>query len=155
MWIILLFLIPTFINETNLDSFSWLVGSWEMKKQNGSSRLEIWNKYDQNTLKGDGLKVAGADTTLLERIELAFIDNDIWYIPTVPDQNNALPIKFKLVSEDNLKFIFENPQHDFPQRIVYEYQPMSIHACQPGDKLSVRVEKIDGTDSIPFQFIRK
>ena len=115
----------------------------------------MWNKYDQNTLKGDGLKVSGTDTTLLEHIELAFIDNDIWYIPTVPDQNNAMPVKFKLVSQDSPTYIFENPQHDFPQRIVYEYQPLSMHASQAGDKLSVRVEKMDGTDSIPFQFVRK
>ena len=155
MWIIFLFLIPAYFNDTNLDSFSWLVGSWEMKKKNGTSRLEMWNKYDQNTLKGDGLKVSGTDTTLLEHIELAFIDNDIWYIPTVPDQNNAMPVKFKLVSQDSPTYIFENPQHDFPQRIVYEYQPLSMHASQAGDKLSVIVEKMDGTDSIPFQFVRK
>lgn len=158
MWIIFFFVFGSLDVGSNIDTFSWLKGTWEMKNKNGTSRLEVWTKHDDNTLIGKGLKASGIDTMELESITLVLQDGDFWYIPTVPDQNNAMPVKFKLVSQDGLKFIFENPRHDFPQRIIYEYQPLSLPndmICQPGDKLLVKIETIDGKNSIPFEFIRK
>ena len=158
MWIIFFFLLGSPDVGSNIDTFSWLKGTWEMKKKNGTSRLEVWTKHDDNTLIGKGLKVSGSDTTELESIKLVFQDEDFWYVPTVPDQNNAMPVKFKLVSQEGFKYIFENPQHDFPQRIIYDYQPLSLSdvmICHPGDKMLVKVETMDGTNSIPFEFIRK
>src|SRR5688500_1755741 len=125
MWIIF-FLLLSSPDRSSIDTFSWLNGAWEMKKNNGNSRWEVWKKYDDNTLIGKGLKVSGSDTTELESIKLVFEDGDFWYVPTVPDQNNAMPVRFKLVSHEGFRFTFENPKHDFPQRIVYDYQPLYL-----------------------------
>lgn len=45
--------------------------------------------------------------------------NKLYYIPTVKNQNEGLPVRFaaKTISENQL--VFENPQHDFPQIIAY------------------------------------
>ena len=158
MWIILFLLINGNHFEANIDSFSWLIGTWEIKSTSGNSRLEVWSKYDDHSLIGKGLGVSGVDTTQLESIKLIFQNGEYWYVPTVPDQNNAMPVKFKLVSQESTKYIFENPKHDYPQRIVYDFQPLSHPSamiCQKGDTLLVKVEKIDGTDAISFLFIRK
>ena len=138
------------------DNFSWLTGTWEMDKGK-TKRLEIWAKKDDATLHGSGLKLSGKDTILLERIELISRENQIFYIPTVPDQNNSLPVPFKLVQSENNSFVFENPEHDFPQRISYHFKPLTYtKPCVPmeGDTLLVRVESLNG-NGISFDFYRK
>src|SRR5688572_7639006 len=107
------------------NPFLWLQGTWEMKKSNTKSRLEIWEKKDEMTLTGKGINVNGERQTIEESLELVFKDGHYWYIPTVPDQNNALPVPFKLMDASGNKFTFENPEHDFPQRIVYHFKPVN------------------------------
>lgn len=143
-------------NPSSITKFNWLIGTWEMKNENGSSRLEVWEKQNDFTLKGIGLNVTGPDTSLLEVIELVYREDHFWYIPTVPDQNNALPVPFKLVNAEDLFFTFENPEHDFPQRIVYQFKPINIRPeplSGSGDALLVRVESMDGR-GMNFQFFR-
>ena len=137
--------------------FYWLEGIWEMKKPNGSSRLEVWTYNENDSMTGKGLKVMKGDTTILESIELIFEDDHYWYIPTVPDQNNALPVPFKLVNTKGFIYTFENPEHDFPQRIIYHLKPFldqDDYMPSMGDTLFVRVEALDG-DGMDFQFYRK
>lgn len=139
------------------QSFSWLPGVWEMKLADGNARLEIWNAKNDFELNGIGVKVSGKDTIHLESIRLILSDDQFYYIPTVPDQNQSMPVSFKLVQTQDLKFIFENPDHDFPQRIVYHMKPMRRYpevVSSPGDTLQVRVERLDG-DGLDFLFFRK
>lgn len=138
-------------------SFHWLEGVWEMKLANGTSRLEIWKESDSNTLTGEGIKVSGIDSVLLESIDLVHKDDEYWYIPTVPDQNNGLPVHFRLVKEEGMRLTFENPQHDFPQRIIYHLKPqMNVvsNSVAPGDTLLVRVESLNG-QGMDFRFVRR
>ena len=143
--------------KTDFSGLHWLNGIWEMPKPNGSYRLETWKSKDQYSLSGKGMKILQGDTTYLESIELYSDENGIWYTPTVPDQNNQQPVPFKLVSSDNHHYTFENPEHDFPQRIVYEFKP--IHKggpfiSSPGDTLDVAATALNG-DGIHFRFYRK
>ena len=141
---------------TSHEKFLWLEGTWEMKKSNGSSRLEVWKRKDERTLTGEGLSVRGQTTVLLESIELAYRDNEYWYTPTVSDQNNGLPVSFRLVMEGEHMYTFENPHHDFPQRIIYHLKPLNKEIPNkplPGDTLMVRVESLD-KQGIDFQFFR-
>ena len=137
--------------------FNWLEGVWEMKLASGTSRLEIWKESDSNTLTGKGIKVSGKDSVLLESIDLVQKDDEYWYIPTVPDQNNGLPVHFRLVKEEGMKLIFENSLHDFPQRIIYHLKPrMNVVSTTvaPGDTLLVRVESLNG-QGMDFRFVRR
>lgn len=137
--------------------FHWLAGVWEMKIAVGESRFEIWNEIDDHRLVGQGMKVSGKDSMLLETIELVQKEGHYWYIPTVPDQNNALPVSFCLVKSEEMKLTFENPRHDFPQRIIYHIKPKvdsSSHFPARGDTLFVRVESMAG-DGMDFRFIRR
>ena len=156
-YIILIFLtIPQWMNQSSgVETFAWLTGTWEMKKPNGSSRFETWMKKDDHTLTGKGFKVTSKDTVILEAIELVYKDDFFWYIPTVPDQNNALPVPFKLEHAEGFKYTFENLQHDFPQRIIYQLKPIIPRGIPTvGDTLFVRVEALNGK-SIDYHFLRK
>ncbi len=142
---------------TDMRSFKWLSGTWEMSKPNGSLRLETWEVKDAKTLTGKGLKVVGGDTILLEHISLYYDQGDVWYAPVVPDQNNGQTVLFKLVSLKINQYTFENPAHDFPQRIVYSFTPINQEepfVASLGDTLNVAVTALNG-EGIHFRFTRK
>lgn len=142
---------------SDFTPFHWLKGTWEMRKPNGSYRLETWENKSLNALHGKGMKVMDGDTTYLESIELYADQKEIWYTPTVPDQNNQQPVPFKLVSSNDLQYVFENPQHDFPQRIVYRFKPkekITPFISSLGDTLDVSATSLNG-EGIHFRFYRK
>jgi len=140
-----------------MATFAWLEGTWEMTKPNGSSTLEVWDQQNARTYSGEGLKVIQGDTTLLETLLLYSDNQDTWYVPTVLDQNSGLPVRFKMVSDTANKYVFENAEHDFPQRIVYHYKPIDPNqnaAISKSDTLAVAVTSLDG-EGIHFRFLRQ
>lgn len=119
--------------------------------------LETWKEKNRTLMTGKGLKLVGGDTTIQESIQLYANHKQIWYVPTVADQNDGAPVAFKLVSSTSHQFVFENPQHDFPQRIVYHLKPIERNkemTASPGDTLDVGITSLDG-EGIHFRFTRK
>jgi hypothetical protein len=73
--------------------------------------------------------IKGTDTTINERVALTRTKKDVFYTSTVEDQNDKKPVAFKLTSANGNVFVFENPEHDFPKRIVYHLVSSdSLHA---------------------------
>lgn len=60
------------------------------------------------------------DTLHSESIVLTQTKEALIYRPTVKGQNNDQPVDFKLTSDLENSFTFENPKHDYPQKIVYK-----------------------------------
>ncbi len=109
-------------SKTNIDSFSWLVGTWEMKVKNGAL-YESWLMLKDGSLQSKGFKVkSNGDTIPLESVQIAHKNDSYYYTSTVSDQNNRQPVPFKMTSVKKNEFIAENPVHDFPQRISYALQ---------------------------------
>ena len=105
-----------------------LEGIWIMKKGNAAIG-EAWVKVNDTLLRGSGFYLKGTDTMVTERVVLKKMNKEIMYTSTVTGQNNQQPVEFKLTSALNSVFVFENPEHDFPKRIVYEFAGKdSIHA---------------------------
>jgi hypothetical protein len=80
-------------------------------------------------------------------------DKTVFYTPTVPDQNDAKPVPFRMVSYEGHVVVFENPDHDFPQRIVYRFVPRIADAVD-ADSMYVSVSSLAG-EGIDFAFRRK
>ena len=95
-----------------------LSGTWVMETKKGKL-METWQKENDSTLKSKSFLINGGDTILLEQVKLVRRGGKIMYIPEVHDQNNTQPVVFNLVKLENNRYIFENAQHDFPQRIIY------------------------------------
>lgn len=105
-----------------------LEGKWIMKTKRGTIGEE-WIKVNDTYLQNRGFFIKGGDTIVTERVSLKETKDGIFYTSTVEDQNNKQPIPFKLTSSVDHTFIFENPEHDFPKRIVYQLiSPDSLHA---------------------------
>ena len=120
--------------ETKVDSFKWMLGSWTMKKKNGSTIMEGWDKINDSTLGGESLNISmTGQSKVLENLTLAYRNGTYYYFSQVTGQNNGESVKFKITSHSENGFVAENPEHDFPKRITYNLiNKDSIHAFIDG-----------------------
>ena len=102
-----------------LEKMNWLVGSWEQKLPDGTL-VESWTKENDSTFSGKSYFVKDKDTIHAESVVLTQKKEELFYIPTVTGQNNDEPVTFKLTSDIENIFTFENPAHDYPQKITYK-----------------------------------
>ena len=105
--------------ENKLEAANWLVGTWENKSDYGDM-IEIWNKSNDSLYVGNSYFIKQKDTLHSESIELKQKGDVVLYIPTVKGQNNDQPVTFQLTKQTPKQLVFENPTHDFPQKIVYQ-----------------------------------
>lgn len=122
--ILVLFLLVSCQNKSEkkfdkLEKMNWLVGSWEQKLPDGAL-VESWEKQNDSTYIGESYFVKGKDTIHAESVVLTQKKLDLLYIPTVTGENNDEPVTFKLTSDTQNRFVFENLAHDYPQKITYK-----------------------------------
>lgn len=102
-----------------IEKAQWLIGHWQNKSAKGLL-TEAWNKENDSTLVGQSYFIANGDTLFVENIRIEQRDGNLSYIPTVRDQNNGQAVYFTLTRSTDSTLVFENPEHDFPQKIVYK-----------------------------------
>lgn len=102
-----------------LQKMEWLVGTWEQKLPEGIL-TETWAKENDSTFSGSSYFIKEKDTLHSEQIVLTQKEDNLLYIPTVTGQNNDEPVTFTMASEADNVFSFENPAHDYPQKIIYK-----------------------------------
>ena len=103
-----------------LEKMNWLLGNWENEMPEGVL-TETWTKENDSTFSGTTYFIINKkDTVHSEAIILKQLNDELIYRPTVKGQNNDEPVDFKLSSESENSFSFENPKHDYPQKIVYK-----------------------------------
>ena len=118
-------------SEISLQDLTWLVGTWKNETSRGDI-FESWQMVDDSLLNGVVYRVSNLDTTLLENLSIQNIKDDLFYIPVV--EHNKGAVYFKLIDHDTSKFVFENPEHDYPQRIIYfRIDSDSLHARIEGE----------------------
>ena len=109
-------------NTENFKSLSWLIGNWE--GQSGKATLsENWKKINDFTMVGKGRTVVNGETVVVENLQLHLIGNHLGYIAS---PNDAPPVFFTLIESQENKWVFENLEHDFPQRIIYTRKSTDI-----------------------------
>jgi 2-iminobutanoate/2-iminopropanoate deaminase len=101
--------------------FEKFTGTWSLINKKGELMGETWIKKDGSSIAGKSYMVKSADTTMLETVDLVKEGGDIFYIPVAYGQNDDKPVRFKLTSCTGSVYTFENPEHDFPKRIVYDF----------------------------------
>lgn len=107
------------VQESKLVQVSWILGEWQMETPEGVF-TEKWQKETDTSYTGEG-SMAGKNGEVMfsEKLRLEQRGNALYYIPTIASQNNGQPVLFKERSLDDNEVVFENPEHDFPQRIIY------------------------------------
>jgi hypothetical protein len=117
-----------------MKNAEWLIGNWANKMPDGNL-TENWHKVNDSLFHGESYFVTGRDTVFSETVILDEIAGKMAYTVTVPNQNDAKPVRFDLTSITDKEMIFENPGHDFPNKIVYtQVKPDSLVAVIYGLK---------------------
>lgn len=128
---VLLLLLCAFSQESTFDQKDFeklkpIVGTWLNKRTRGDI-YETWTRKSEKEFAGMSYTLASSggaagDTTPLEKVRLYIQQNQIVYAPVAIGQNDDKQVLFKLKSIEGSRFVFENPQHDFPKRIVYDFR---------------------------------
>ena len=115
-----------------MQSFESWLGTWAENQPDGVFK-EAWEKENDTLFLGTSSMVNGKDTLFREDVRLVLKGKDIFYIPTVPGQNEDKPVEFKLIKSSDKSWTFENKAHDFPKQIIYTLNdPNSITATIQG-----------------------
>jgi len=104
--------------SNEIKKADWLIGDWENKSPQGDLS-ESWQKINDSVYKGQSYFIKGKDTLHFESIVLSETGGAVKYSPQVKGQNDDKPVDFKLTSATDKQLVFENPAHDFPQKITY------------------------------------
>lgn len=105
---------------SKLDKVNWILGYWEMTTPEGTV-TESWIRTSDTMYAGVGKFIDSAGNVLsTEEISLVLRGKELWYVPAVSNQNNGMPISFKETSFADTMVAFENKEHDFPKKIVYQ-----------------------------------
>ncbi|MHA3788574.1 DUF6265 family protein [Flavobacterium hauense] len=105
--------------KKEITSANWFLGEWGNKSSEGEL-TERWKKENDSVYHGESyFVVSGKDTVFAEHIKLEDANGKLAYIVTVPGQNNEQSVRFEMTSSNENQIIFENPEHDYPSKIIY------------------------------------
>jgi len=114
------------------DFPTFMTGSWRMTMPNGTTVEEHWTTADGGLMLGVGRTVPKSGKTDFELLRIEKVDGKLTYL-AMPHAAQATPFTMKSLTDSRV--VFENLEHDFPQRIIY---------WRDGQRLCARVESKSG-----------
>ncbi|NOT48580.1 MAG: hypothetical protein HOP17_12615 [Acidobacteria bacterium] len=110
---------------TSIEDFGGMAGCWERSDKAKSLLIsEQWMKPAGTSILGMGRTVKGGKTVDFEFMRIEQRADGIFYVAK-PSANKE-ETSFKLKSSTPNEIVFENPEHDFPQRVIYKLQGMKM-----------------------------
>ena len=110
---------------TELSDLAWMAGQWN-GVQDGVETDEAWLEPRGNTMLGIHRDTKNGKTTSFEFLRIASTAEGITLWAS-PQGKPGTPFRLKEVK--GKRVVFENPEHDFPQRIIYWLgEDDSLHA---------------------------
>ncbi len=107
---------PTRAQKPAVASAAWIAGCWSGEVR-GQEYTEQWMKPSGEAMLGMSRTVSKNKMVDHEFLQIRQQDDgEVYYIAKPSKQAEA---SFKLIKAGPQELIFENPQHDFPQRIIY------------------------------------
>jgi len=140
--IVLIILLTT--QTTTLADLSWIAGAWETAPGAKRQSEEHWTAAAGATMMGMSRTVAGEKTVEFEYLRIEQRADGIYYVAHPKARCPATD--FKLTRASAKEAVFENPQHDFPKRIIYRKGA--------DDSLTASVDGGEGTKSISYAYRR-
>ena len=100
-----------------VNALAWMAGTWTGTDENGVEMEETWSSPKGGMLLGTHRDIADGKVVEFEelRIDTAGETATYWASPM-----GAPPVPFRIKElGPGHRVVFENPEHDFPQRILY------------------------------------
>jgi hypothetical protein len=103
------------VDEPTLAQLSFLAGSWSRCTDKAESE-ELWLPSRGGMMLGLNRTVRSSGESAFEYLRIEESDAGVTYLAS-PGGRSATP--FTLVEVVSNQAVFENPEHDFPTRIIY------------------------------------
>lgn len=111
--------VPLAHAQTQPDPFApvaWLAGCWAQQGREAGS-IELWSAPAGGLMLGMARIVKNGRVVEFEFMQMrADAEGKLSYIA---QPQGRPPTTFKLLSDGEAEVVFENPAHDFPQRVSY------------------------------------
>ena len=124
-----------------IADMAWLSGNWS-GRQGDATVEELWSPPSGGAMLAVARTVAGSRMTAFEFLRIVERDGGLVYIA---QPNGRPPVEFVLTEIGPRLAVFENPDHDFPQKIRYALQAdgtLEAQVSAPGQKpLTFRFER--------------
>lgn len=126
-----------------VDDLGWLAGDW-VSEADGRWTEESWAPPRGGVMLGHSRSGRGEVLREYEFIRIARGDDGALAYIAMPQ--GGAPVAFRLVRQDAASATFENPAHDYPQRIAY---------VRGGDTLTATISAIDGSKPRTWTYRRR
>ncbi len=115
-------------SDVSINRLAWLAGVWE-KEKGETLTEEHW------MAPGGGMMLAMNRTSKGDRgaFEFLRVQQESGVITLYASPSGKPPVAFKMTSLTDNQVVFENPKHDFPQKISYRRER---------DRMHVRIEAV-------------
>jgi hypothetical protein len=126
------------LGQTGAGRLRWMAGCWS--GQSGPIRFEeYWTRPAGGLMLGAARTLREGRVVFHEFMRIEERGGEVVYTPRIGSAEK--PVAFRLVRQSESEVVFENPAHDFPQRILYTKSAEGLAARIEGtDKGSARTE---------------
>lgn len=100
-----------------ISELSWMAGDWQTPSGGRAQIEEHWTSPGGGTMFGVSRTIAGGRTVEFEFLKLEERGGEVFYV--AHPKARCPGTDFKLTGVTQQSATFENPQHDFPKRIIY------------------------------------
>jgi ketosteroid isomerase-like protein len=123
-----------------LESLSWLSGCWERVDGEAGSG-EYWTPLAGESLFGISRTVRGGKTVAYEFMQIRRTEDGA--IELIAHPSGQATATFRLIEAPEHKAVFEDPAHDFPQRVIYQLQDPDHLAAWIEGTVSGEFQRVD------------
>ena len=128
----------------SISELSWMSGDWQTPAGGRVQIDEHWTQSAGGSMLGMS-RTVGADKTIeFEYLRIEQREDGIYYV--AHPKARCPGTDFKLTRLSSSEAVFENPQHDFPKRIIYRKTSE--------DALTASIDAGEGTKSMSFGYRR-
>jgi hypothetical protein len=137
----LILLTTVSVENPTLADLSWMSGDWQTAPGGRRQIEEHWTTAAGGTMMGVSRTVAGDKTVEFEYLRIEQREDGIYYV--AHPKARCPGTDFKLTRASATEAVFENPQHDFPKRIIYR---------KTDDGLTASIDAGEGSKGMSFVF---
>lgn len=117
-----------------LEQAGWFLGEWKNTTPE-MDFTETWVKETDSSYKAQSYIIADKDTVFFEHVLLEVANDSLFYRVYERKEKLSQAVSFYATKIDKNEIVFENPKHDFPNKIIYsKITRDSIVACIYGSK---------------------
>ncbi len=128
--------------SNDLSPLEWMGGTWVMEK-GGKITEEHWRPIQGSFILGSSHTFDAKQSYFFEYLRIVSHQEKITYFAMPAGRNETA---FEMARSDDRSVDFENPNHDYPQRIRYE---------KTDEGMTATISLLDGKRATKFEFKKK